>query len=655
MAKQSLKEIPVTENRNPSGLPYWKPIFLLMTSVLVISTYYAKGSHAETAGDGFAGYVLTMAVFYGCWKAWTALSGKKEISYSAISAIGVGLLQIALLCGFFPFSANIDAPGLKMLFKILGLLVLPVAIVTGTSAFGFAALKKFLPDFDSRSKEFRVVSAMSLGLSSYLFLLSVTANAFGYDLVSVLAPLAILSALGWKEYVGMLKGLRKPVFTADNHDAGGGLVKLVALRLVTTEILFIILTFLVSVSLVSAVRPMPIGWDDLGVYMNYPKIMAQTGYVGQLGIVAWQSFTGIGFLFQSAPQAFYLNQVGGILSVVFVMLALARLFSFSDSKKSYLSLPVLFATAFYAMPMIIFQQAKDMKLDPGLLCVTTAAIFVLYEAVHRKAEHGKEAWKTFALAGFLAGIAFAIKVTTLMLFLGGTALICYAGLGLAGFYGFFALFVGAFTQFRLWDMINVNYPKDDPGLLTVTTIVSFGAAALFFAYGIHKNREAATKRVLIPLLAFASSAFVALSPWIAKNAMETARFHMPMNVGALLNGVMYQVPADVKSVRTAEEVKAIDKKIAEESVNESGKPRTKTSDGISDTTKGSTTTSSFLSTSPTRRTNRANIPKSPTYSSPSCPPYSRSWLSANRPTHGRRSRWSFSNTCTSGIRQVPSR
>lgn len=512
-----------------------------------------------------------MAVLYGCWKAWTSLSGKKEISYSASAAIGVALLQVALLCGFFPFPAGIDAPSLKMLFKILGLLALPVAIVTGTSAFGFAALKKLLPDFDSRSNQFRTVSAMSLGLSSYLFSLSVTTNAFGYNLASALIPLAVLSALGWKEYSGMLKGLRKPVFTADNHDADGGLVKLVAFRLVTTEVLFMILTFLVSVSLINAVRPMPIGWDDLGVYMNYPKIMAQTGYVGQLGIVAWQSLTGIGFLFQSAPQAFYLNQVGGILSVVFVMLALSRLFTFADSKKSYLSLPLLFATALYAMPMIVFQQAKDMKLDPGLLCITTAAIFVLYEAVHRRDEHGKDAWKTFALAGFLAGIAFAVKFTTLMLFLGGTALICYAGLGLAGFYGFFALFVGAFTKLKLWDMINVNYPKDDPALLTKVVVVSFAVAVLSFAYGIHKNRETATKRVLVPIMAFAVSAAVALSPWMAKNAAETVRFHMPMNIGALLNGVIYPVPADVKSARSASEIAAIDKKIAEESMNESGK------------------------------------------------------------------------------------
>lgn len=36
-----------------------------MTAVLVISTYYAKGAHSENAGEGFAGYVLTLCVMYG--------------------------------------------------------------------------------------------------------------------------------------------------------------------------------------------------------------------------------------------------------------------------------------------------------------------------------------------------------------------------------------------------------------------------------------------------------------------------------------------------------------------------------------------------------------------------------------------------------------
>jgi len=48
-------------------------------------------------------------------------------------------------------------------------------------------------------------------------------------------------------------------------------------RLITAEFAFLVISFLISVSLINAIRPMPIGWDDLGVYMNFPRIMATLG------------------------------------------------------------------------------------------------------------------------------------------------------------------------------------------------------------------------------------------------------------------------------------------------------------------------------------------------------------------------------------------
>lgn len=201
------------------------------------------------------------------------------MEYSTAALIGIAVFQLALLCGFFPFPADFSAPGLKLFFKILGLTILPAAIVAGTSAFGFAAMKKAFPDFAERSVPFRIVSGMSLGLATYLFLLSVSSNFFGYNLASTLVPLALIAGMGWKEYAGMAKSLLKPAFTADNHKSDDGLEKLIAFRLVSSEILFLVLTFLVAVNFVNAVRPMPIGWDDLGVYMNYPRIMAETGEI----------------------------------------------------------------------------------------------------------------------------------------------------------------------------------------------------------------------------------------------------------------------------------------------------------------------------------------------------------------------------------------
>ena len=113
--------------------------------------------------------------------------------------------------------------------------------------------------------------------------------------------------------------------------------------------------------------------------MNFPKIMAMTGeYLLGAGMYSWQLITGTGFFFSyTAAQAFYVNQLGGILAVIAITSALSLIFE--DSKKKYLlSLPIIFAATFYAMPMNIFQQAKDMKLDPALLSISITGLLLLF-------------------------------------------------------------------------------------------------------------------------------------------------------------------------------------------------------------------------------------------------------------------------------------
>ena len=64
----------------------------------------------------------------------------------------------------------------------------------------------------------------------------------------------------------------------DRHESDSdSALKLINPQLLTAEFAFIVVSFLISVALINAIRPMPIGWDDLGVYMNFPRIMALTG------------------------------------------------------------------------------------------------------------------------------------------------------------------------------------------------------------------------------------------------------------------------------------------------------------------------------------------------------------------------------------------
>jgi len=173
-----------------------------------------------------------------------------------------------------------------------------------------------------------------------------------------------------------------------------------------------------------------------------------------VGMVAWQTLTGIGFMFHSAPLSFFMNQIGGILSVIVLVVAFGSLLKSKSPhsnplpkgegvSKSFLNLPLLGATMFYAMPMVIFQQAKDMKLDPGLFFVSAIGIYgmiYLFLRYRENLEGANEQNKDdtplefFAhhknlayilIIGTIVGLAFAIKFTTLMLILGLLGVIFY--------------------------------------------------------------------------------------------------------------------------------------------------------------------------------------------------------------------------------------
>jgi hypothetical protein len=50
------------------------------------------------------------------------------------------------------------------------------------------------------------------------------------------------------------------------------------------------------------------------------------------------------------------------MSVIVIILVLTSLLK--NNKKTFINLPFLASAIFISMPMVIFEQAKDMKLDP---------------------------------------------------------------------------------------------------------------------------------------------------------------------------------------------------------------------------------------------------------------------------------------------------
>lgn len=265
-----------------------------------------------------------------------------------------------------------------LFFKIFGYLLLPTTIVIVAKNLGYAAIRRFVPSFETEDTAFKILLSIGFGFVLFLSALTIVGSLGFYNIWSVAGILIISVAFCYKEILQTLKSLWTYKIEFPNHKSKGNFFDQANLPLVSTEILFLILTFLIGVNFINIVRPMPIGWDDLGVYMNFPQIMANNGTIIKgVGMIAWQTLTGIGFMFHSAPQAFFLNQIGGILSVIVLGLGFSGLLKSSNAGKSesFINLPLLGATMFYAMPMVIFQQAKDMKIDPGLFFVSVIAVY----------------------------------------------------------------------------------------------------------------------------------------------------------------------------------------------------------------------------------------------------------------------------------------
>lgn len=355
-------------------------------SIFVLVQYYHVGFHNES-GSGYTAYLIVLAITYAIYKTFTLLSGKEKVTFSPLSVALYALLHLLILC--FIYFSLIDSAngGFVLFFKILGYLLLPSTLVLIVYSLGKKAIHRFVPGFEQEEPAFRFLLSLGFGFVLFLTALAIAGSLGWYNIVAVSGLLLVAGVLSYKEFIESLASLWTHKIEFPNHKPNGTFFEQVNLPLLSTEMLFMILTFLISVNFINVVRPMPIGWDDLGVYMNYPQIMANNGAILKgAGMVAWQTLTGIGFMFHSAPQAFFMNQIGGILSVIVLIVAIGSLLKSKNltptlstggegESISFLNLPLLGATMFYAMPMVIFQQAKDMKLDPGLFFVSVIGIY----------------------------------------------------------------------------------------------------------------------------------------------------------------------------------------------------------------------------------------------------------------------------------------
>jgi len=442
-------------------------IWLLTFSILSIFSYYFLFPfHGEQSNITLI-YVWIIAFLYACYKAFTIGLGYKTLQFSLSWILSLFFLHVFILCYLF-FVSHGGAGGysLYLFFRIAFFAITIGMFFLVTLWFWKRLLSLSHLNTDKHSMAFQLLLYGGVGFSVFLILLSIVAILSWYTLLWFLWLLFSIAFISYKEILYFFQLFSSYRLEFDNHDIKSSDVeKQVQPYLLSTEFLFLVTTLVISVSFISVIRPFPIGWDDLWVYMNYPKLIAAAGWNIALGqMYSWQLFTGIWFLFKSQSFAFFLNSFASILAFFSILLG-TKIVLWSD-KAPRINLWLLMWTVFLVLPMVIFQVTKDMKLDVGLFALSFAVVSILvYIYSLREKLSSREYYIYLLIVGIILWVTFVIKVTSLLLISWILAIICFFHLWIAGFISYVCFYIAIFTFGDLWGLMNVVYPSDSKFLI----------------------------------------------------------------------------------------------------------------------------------------------------------------------------------------------
>lgn len=552
----------------------------------IFSYYKIFNFHLEAYSIGtILTYLIPLFIIYIIYKVLSLYvfndSKDKNIEISYLWMFSYAILHLLLICIIY-FTTKEWFSGtswLVLFLKIIWYLILPIVIFTASYWF-WNKILSYIKWFDKEENTFRLLSSLWIWFFSFILLNYVFAFFGLYNLIFVFAILITFIILWYKAIIELYHSFfTKKVIVKNN------------LYLYTSEFLFVIITALISVNLVLIFRPFPIWWDDLGAYMNIPNLIANAWKLLPLwGLQAWELYTWIWYLFSSATQAFFLNSFSWI---IWSLILYKFIDSFLWKKNDFVNIALVIVAIFLAMPMTIFQLAKDMKLDIWLFSFSLISIYILYYIFIKKEEFiwEEEAsldekinlWFTWNakrffinykykkefikkedliylfLAWILVGFAFAIKMTSLMLFSAAIWLIIFNRIWFSAFLWYLAIYFWVFTKLRLWDMMNVVYPRWNIDFINMFAISSISIWVLLLIFSFIRHKKEYFLKSIYTILIFIAWFFLALSPWIAKNLTDT--WNSKIEIWNIIWWKAHNYVADYSKIYSSEDLKLIEEKV----------------------------------------------------------------------------------------------
>ncbi len=417
------------------------------------------------------------------------------------AAAGVEVSDVSYVCMQEAFVTRV----LTEVVFILGLLLVLLS-------FGRAILQLFR--LQTQSRKLEALLSVGLGACGLIVILWCLAVLGFYTSLAGWLLIVALLALCWKHALYWYNSLRETRWEYDAPWYGG------ALFLSWLLISYLLFNFL------TVVRPFPIGWDDLGVYLNDPRlIVSYAGFIPRMSAFQWEYMTSLGFLlfgydsWFGATTSMLINWMAGLLAVCTVYTFGALYFGRRQG--------LIAALMYYTLPMVGHFSFADMKVDNavftmGALCVLT--VFLALFPVHEEGEPEEYAssnfpWMLIILAGIFGGFGFAMKPTTIMVVMSMFAVMIGSLLQVTAFVGGSFIAWTVFTYqgiFNVKDVLQRVIGNPQAISQSMVTVISLFLAAIFTGIGAWL-KPSSVKRTFLACVLFLGVFVATISPWLMHN------------------------------------------------------------------------------------------------------------------------------------------
>jgi hypothetical protein len=316
--------------------------------------------------------------------------------------------------------------------------------------------------------------------------------------------LLVIPAIAWREVLTWWRWARDTRLTLPSAWGGWNLV------------LGWLLLSLLALNMLSVIRPFPIGWDDLGSYINRPKqFVDYASFLPTMATFQWEYITSLGFwLFGTgsitgAIVAMTMNWAGGFLALA----AVGATTQFTLRRHGLLA-----AVLYYTLPMVGHFSFADMKIDNPHFGVMATSVLCLLLASEGQKTDARWSQRLFVLAGLLCGLSIGMKLTGAMVLLSGLIFLGYRHWGWWGFISGSFVALAVYASMALAPSVFLSrLLAADVSLSIGTALVVCGALALASGIIGHLLHARQTRVGVQHMGLFLAGVAVAVLPWLAHN------------------------------------------------------------------------------------------------------------------------------------------